>query len=82
MNAKTITIGLLSHYFKDTNLGCSALSICNVVILDQVAKELGIEVEYKILVNEKQPHADLDFTKSKYEYRVFPSTKQVIKHPL
>lgn len=81
MNAKTITIGLLSHYFKDTNLGCSALSICNVVILDQVAKELGIEVEYKILVNEKQPHADLDFTKSKYEYRVFPSTKQVIKHP-
>lgn len=82
MVSDKLTIGLLSHYFQDTNLGCSALSICNVLFLDQVAKELGIEVEYKILVNEKQPHGKLLFMSSKYEYRVFPSTKQVLKHPL
>lgn len=82
MGKKKVTVGLLSHYFKDTNLGCSALSICNVVMLDKAAEELGIEVEYKILVNEKQPHVALDFTDAQYEYRVFPSTKQVLKHPL
>ena len=79
---KKIVVGLLSHYFKDSNLGCTALSICNVVILDKVAQELGLKIEYKILVNEKQPQVSLDFTKSEYEYRVYSSTKQTIKHPV
>ena len=82
MNKKELRIGLLSHYFQDTNLGCSALSICNVVMIDNIAKELGITVKYIIMVNEKQPHVELNFTESPYEYRVFPSTKKLIKHPL
>jgi polysaccharide pyruvyl transferase WcaK-like protein len=78
---KKITIGLLSHYFQDTNLGCSALSICNVVMIDNVASELGVDIKYVVLVNEKQPHIELTFTDSEYEYRVFPSTKKLIKKP-
>lgn len=77
-----ITVGLISHYFNDTNLGCTALSICNVLLIDSAARKLGIEIEYKILCNEKQPHVDLLFTNNKYEYRVYPSTKKAIKHPL
>lgn len=76
-----LTIGLLSHYFQDTNLGCSALSICNLMMLDKAAEQLNISLNYIILVNEKQPHVELSFTESKYEYRVFPSTKQLIKRP-
>lgn len=77
-----IIVGLISHYFHDTNLGCTALSICNVLLIDSVAKKLGIEIEYKILCNEKQPQVALVFTTNKYEYRVYPSTKQAIKHPI
>lgn len=77
-----LNIGLISHFFKDTNLGCTALSICNVLIIDEVAKSIGKRVKYIILVNEKQPHIDLDFTDAEYEYRTYPSTKQLIKHPL
>lgn len=77
-----LNVGLISHYFKDTNLGCTALSICNVLMIDEVAKSIGKSVKYIVLVNEKQPHIDLDFTDAEYEYRTYPSTKQIIKHPL
>lgn len=81
MKKDKVVVGLLSHYFRDTNLGCTALSICNMIIIDRAARELGLKVEYKILCNEKQPHEKLAFTDSAYEYRVYPSTKQSIKHP-
>lgn len=81
MNEK-IVIGLISHFFNDSNLGCTALSICNVVMLDKVAREIGVRIEYKILCNEKQQQIPLSFTHSRYEYRVYPSTKQAVKHPL
>lgn len=77
-----ITVGLLSHYFKDPNLGCVALSICNVLLIDKAMAELGYSVKYIIMVNEKQPHVELTFTESEYEYRVYSSTKQSIKHPV
>lgn len=80
--SKRIKIGLLSHYFKDSNLGCTALSICNLILIDKAVSELGYEAKYVIFENEKQPQVSLDFIDVQYEYRVFPSTKQAIKHPV
>lgn len=78
---KKVTIGLLSHYFRDSNLGCTALSICNLILIDQAAKNRNIDVKYVIFENEKQELVDLNFTDVDYEYRIFPSTKQVLKYP-
>ena len=79
---KKIFVGLLSHYFVDSNLGCVALSICNLLLIDKAASELGYSVEYIILVNEKIPQVPLNFTNSKYEYRVYSSSKETLKHPI
>lgn len=81
-NEKFINIGLLSHMFEDNNLGCVALSICNVMLLDRAAKELGVNIKYIIYVNEKQKQLELNFTNTLYEYRVYSSCKQSIKHPI
>lgn len=77
-----IKIGLLSHMFEDVNLGCVALSICNVKLIDRVAEELGMPIKYIIYVNEKQRQLELNFTETPYEYRVYSSSKQSLKHPI
>lgn len=77
-----LVIGLLSHYFQDANLGCVALSISDVLLMDQVAGDLGIPIEYRVIVNEKHPSLQLSFTNSHHEYRVFPSAKQSVRHPV
>lgn len=82
MQKKIVKVGLLSHYFTDNNLGCVALSICNVRLIDEAARKNHINIEYLIYVNEKQPHWELDFTENPYEYRVFSSSKQTVKHPV
>lgn len=82
MHNKKVKVGLLSHYFTDNNLGCVALSICNVRLIDEAAKKNQIDIEYLIYVNEKQPHWELDFTENPYEYRVFSSSKRTVKHPI
>lgn len=79
---KKINVGLVSHYFTDNNLGCVALSICNIKLLDQAAKEVGVPIHYIIYVNEKQPKWKLDFTETTYEYRVYSSCKESVKHPI
>lgn len=75
-------IGLLSHYFTDTNLGCVALSICNIRMIDKAAKEQNIDISYVILVNEKQKQIEIDVTDNPYEYRVYSSTLKSIRHPI
>lgn len=77
-----VLVGLLSHYFEDDNLGCVALSVSNMILLDQAAEELGVSLEYRILVNEKHPHVDLSFTSNSVEYQVYSSSKQSAMHPL
>ena len=79
---KKINVVLLSHYYKDNNLGCVALSICNLQLIERAAKEAGIPVNFIIYVNEKQPHLSLDYIDSSYEYRVYSSSKQSVKHPI
>lgn len=79
---RNLNVGLLSHYFTDNNLGCVALSICNMKLIDQAAAENNIPIHYIIYVNEKQPKWDLAFTNNTYEYRVFSSCKESVKHPI
>lgn len=78
---KKIKIGLLDHLYKHENLGCVALSIANMSLIDKAAKNIGKEVEYKILVTENIEQEPLNFTDSKYEYAVFPRCKQTLKNP-
>ena len=77
-----IVIGLISHCFEDNNLGCVALSISNMLIIDQAVKELGIEVFYVIMVNEKEKQPKLLYSKAHYEYRIYSSTKKTIRNPI
>lgn len=79
---RVLNVGLLSHYFTDNNLGCVALSICNIKLIDRAAAEKNIPIHYIIYVNEKQPRWKLDFTDTTYEYREFSSCKESLKHPI
>lgn len=79
---KRLVVGLLSHYFQDANLGCIALSISNVALMDEVARQQEIDLEYRILVNEKTPKVAPNHSVTPYEYRVFDSSKRTLRHPL
>jgi polysaccharide pyruvyl transferase WcaK-like protein len=81
MSKNQLTIGLLSHWFQEPNLGCIALSICNVMLIDKVAQRMGITIDYRIMVNEKQSQTELPFTNNKYEHRIFMSCKKALRHP-
>lgn len=86
---KMIKIGLISHLIRDYNLGCSALAISNIALMDEVFKANNIEVEYVVLVSKpKDPHFDLveytrldGITKNKFSYRTFPRLKESLKKP-
>lgn len=77
-----VVVGLLSHYLEDVNLGCVALSIGNMRLMDQIAEECGLDLEYRLVVNEKHKEITPDFTDTPLEYRYFDSSKETLKHPL
>lgn len=79
---KKMIIGLVSHLFEDYNLGCVALSISNVKIMDEVFEDLGLKVHYIVWITESYPKAALDdYTDNTYEYRYYPRFRQTIKNP-
>ena len=73
---------MLSHFLSHDNLGCVALSIANIKLIDRAAEIAGVEIEYIMLVTNNINQVKLDITKNKYSYVVFPRSKQVLKHPL
>lgn len=77
----TIKIALLSHLYKHENLGCVALSIANVILIDKAAENIGKKIEYKVLVTDNIKKEPLSFTKNNYEYAVFPRCKQTLRNP-
>lgn len=85
---KRLKIGLISHLVRDYNLGCSALAISNISLMDSVFKKNNIDVEYVVLLAE--PKEDLDlfeytslkgFTDFEFSYRTYPRLKPVLKNP-
>lgn len=81
-NNSILTIGLLSHMLIEGNLGCVALSIANISLIDRAVKEAGRTAKYVILVTDKIKQAPLDFIDAEYEYRVFPGSKQTLRNPV
>lgn len=77
-----IVIGLLSHMMEDVNLGCVALSISNIKIIEEVLNKEKLEARYVLFVNEKMQQPQIDFIHSEYEYRTYSSCKKTLKHPI
>lgn len=46
-----IQIGLLWHSFKSGNLGVGALSVCNLKLIDEEVKRVGLDVRYVVIGN-------------------------------
>ena len=85
---KKLTIGLISHLVHDYNLGCSALAISNIALMDEVFKAYDTEVEYVVLLPEPKGISDIDtytslegITSNKYSYKTFPRLKPILKKP-
>jgi colanic acid/amylovoran biosynthesis protein len=79
---KRLVVGLLSHYLEDANLGCVALSVSNMALMDEVAKVQGIALEYRILLNENSTAVPPKYSTTPYEYRRFDSSKRTLRHPV
>lgn len=78
---KEINIGLLSHLFCDSNYGCVAISLASIYLLEHISDEMNVRFKYIICVNEKMKQVRIDNIEGKYEYRVYLSTKEALKHP-
>lgn len=80
---KTFTVGLVSHIIKDDNLGCGALAISNIKLLDEVFKQCKIKVKYIIATLDYLEQVSLDaYTDNDFEYRVYPRCSQTLRNPL
>lgn len=85
---KKIRIGLISHLVRDYNLGCSALAISNIRLMDEVFEKKGVDVEYIVILAEPKEKIDLEeytslkgITSNRYSYRTYPRLKPVLKNP-
>lgn len=85
---KKMKIGLISHLIRDNNLGCSALAVSNIRLMDEVFEKNNIEVEYVIILANPKEKIDLKkytslkgFTKNAYSYRTYPRLKPILKNP-
>ncbi len=81
-------IGLISHLIRDYNLGCSALAISNIALMDKMFEYNKVKVEYVVILAETKESIDLKeftnldgYTKNSYSYRTYPRLKPVLKNP-
>lgn len=81
VSSKQLTVGLLSHYLEDDNLGCVALSMSNMALMDEVADSLAIDLDYKMIVSEKYAPVPAVRSSTPVEYRHFDSAKRALKRP-
>lgn len=81
MSVPTITVGLLSHYFSDSNLGCVALSISNVYLLERAAVRAGVGVSYVHVINEKTSSDNPPAVAGDWVVSRMPSTSAAVRRP-
>lgn len=81
-------VGLVSHLVRDYNLGCSALAVSHVAILDSLFERHGMSVEYRVILPEDSEIGDyaaftsLDgITENPSTYRTWPRLKQMVRRP-
>ncbi len=79
---KKLNVALVSHIIKEDNLGCGALAISNIKLMDQVFSRLGIQVHYIVATTDNLERVELaDYTANSYEYRIYPRCSQSLKNP-
>ena len=55
-----LRIGIVSHLIRDYNLGCSALAISNLAIMDSIFKAYNVEIEYVVILPNPKENIDLE----------------------
>lgn len=85
---KKLNVGLVSHLIRDTNLGCCALAISNIAILDELFKTKGVDVVYRVVLAEGSAGEDLkgftslsEVTNNPFEVKTYPRPKSLLRHP-
>lgn len=81
-------IGLISHSIYSSNLGCSALAISNLRLMDEIFAERNIPVEYIVILPESgqdydvKAYASLEgYTENSFIYREYPRPKKLLLKP-
>ncbi|MCK4818973.1 polysaccharide pyruvyl transferase family protein, partial [bacterium] len=77
-----ITVGLFMHWFKHENLGVAALSIANLILIDEVMKDLEMVVRYKSFITRNVPRSHDYITDNSVEYCDFPRFRDILVNPL
>lgn len=85
---RKLTIGLVSHLVRDYNLGCSALAISNIRLLDKLFEDHGVIPHYKVILPEPRQAMNLDsftslegITNNSYSWATYPRLKAILKRP-
>ncbi len=79
---KKLTVALVSHIIKDDNLGCGALAISNIKLIDEVFKRKNVEVSYVVAITDNLTQIDMSkYTANNFEYRVYPRCRQTLRNP-
>lgn len=83
-----LKIGIISHLVRDYNLGCSALAISNIALMDEVFKKHNTEIEYVVILPEPKENIDITaftslegITNNRYTYATYPRLKTILKKP-
>lgn len=85
---KHMRVGLISHSIHSSNLGCSALAISNISLMDALFAEKRISVEYIVILPESGELYDIaeftsleGHTKNPFLYREYPRPKNLLTKP-
>lgn len=83
-----LRIGIVSHLIRDYNLGCSALAISNLAIMDSIFKAYNVEIEYVVILPKPKENIDLEqftslkgITNNSFSYATYPRLKSILKKP-
>lgn len=85
---KHMKVGLISHSIHSCNLGCSALAISNIRLMDELFAEKEISVEYVVILAKSGQQYDVaeytslkGYTTNPYTYREYPRPKNLLTKP-
>ena len=88
MKNNRLTIGIISHLVRDYNLGCAALAISNIALMDSVFKENNVDVRYVVILPEPKEKMNLSaftsldgLTVNPYTYATYPRLKRILLSP-